>query len=1329
MEKRLLFAATTVLIVVGAALLLRCTWPDSGFNARRDNGTAVRQKGGNYAGPAPVGGSSASASRPGQPKAAAVTDEPVECSPIEDRFAGLEPIAQEILPTTVANVFERKRLVRASTKYPFVRVEETIMIDPGTGIETLWAQRAMAADHVLVRLRPGQSRDALESVVEQHGFAIRRDIHAPGCFLVATDPATLDSVLELMTTLAAAACVDIAEPDYLVRLSDTTPNDPSYGSLWGMPKIRMPEVWDITTGTGNVVVAVFDTGTVLDHPDLESNIWHNPLEIPDNGLDDDNNGYIDDVHGWDFYSDDNDPTDVQGHGTHVAGTIGAVGNNGIGVAGVCWNVRIMSIKFFGYNGSSQLEGFASDALAGVYYVINQKMQGVPIRVTNHSWGGSGNSQILHDALEMAGNNGIIHMAAAGNNGTLNNDIAPHYPASYTLDSVVAVANTTQGDGLNGVSHYGATSVDLGAPGVSIYSTSWSGGYVNKSGTSMSTPHVSGVAALMCDYLPHLTVAEVRQAILGGVDPLPALSGKCVTGGRLNAYGALATLTPDIQHEPLDNTTNVEDDHIVEAYIRPSVPVLDTNKVVVLWNKTGDTNNLITNVMTHVSGDLFRTVIPAQSQGNRIFYMIRAETTTGLASTHPAGAPGNLHSFDVTYPVPIMVIGSPGDYGTVDPPYGTPTEPWGSTVTATASLYADETSERRLRCSGWYGSGSVPWIGTSNSMSFVIHERDGGNVILWTWEEQFALTQTSVPAGAVDVVTWWDTGSVASTITAPALVDLGGTSYAFAYWRVDGSRFPGPTATAVNPATGITMTGGHAATAIYLPEAQDSDADGLPDWWELFNFANLNEGSADDADGDGFNNAAELADLSDPRDVASTPMGPTVAHVPLANPMGALPPWEVTAAVTDIVGVADVQLLWQRNGGGWTTSAMTNTGDDAYAGEIPPPHTLGDNYAYRIEATDTVLNTSTSTVYTFLVAYPVASANPDRLAVRLYANASTTRQVSLINDGNAALNWNLLPGWTDTIAAEAGDWTHSGPHEQWHISTAEVHSEPYAWYCGNETFNTYNHLMDASLVTPAVVLGTSPMLTFWQWAEMEYDGRPGYEDYYWDGAVVDISTNDGVSFERIVPVGGYPFKITPNDDSPFPYDTPCLGGTGGWEQVAFDLNGHAGETIRIRFRFGSDRYSTDRGWFIDDVQFTWGGNWLGLTPTSGVVAAESAGNLPIAVDASGLSVGSYHGALPLACNDPTLPVLVIPVTLHVTETQKGDASIALDEADPNAFVITWDSTVGRTYSLMTSSNLLDHANWTGVPAFTNLPGVEGTMSYTGTINNVHARFYRVSESLP
>jgi len=1248
--------------------------------------------------------------------------------PVKDRFKGIEALEQRVLATATPNVHRRERLIRAAAKYPLVRIEETVHIDPNSGVETLWDQHAMAADHVLVRLRDGETRETLKSAVTRRGYTIRSDIQAPGCFLVAAAAVTLDTVTELTAAMGAVACVDIAEPDFIVRLADTTPNDPSYGSLWGMPKIEMPKVWDMTTGDGGVVVAVFDTGTMLSHPDLLDNLWQNPGEIPANGVDDDGNGYIDDIYGWDFYDGDNDPSDVQGHGTHVAGTIGAVGNNAIGVAGVGWNIKIMTIKFFGYSGQN-LQGYASDAMAGVYYVIKQRTQGVPIRVTNHSWGGSSNSQILRDALEAAGYQGILHVAAAGNNGTLNNDAAPHYPSSFTLGNMIAVANTTQSDGLNSASHYGANSVDLGAPGVSTYSTTWNGGYGNKSGTSMSTPHVSGVAALIWDYMPHLSWQDVRDAILDGVDPLASLSGRCTTEGRLNAYGAFENLDPSIEHTPLENTTDVASDHVIEAVIRPGAPILDTNKVVVLWNTTGDTNAMNTNVMENVSGDRYQATIPAQQRGTAIFYMIQAETETGRMTTDPADAPGSLHSFDVTYPVTITVAGSPAEHGSVFPDYGTPTAPWGSVVSATASLYTAESAGHRYRNDGWLGYGSVPWFGSSNTMSFTLHEADGPNFLLWFWEEQYALTQTSLTADtAVNTTTWWDTGETASTVTAPATINQGGTDYAFTHWLVDGSRSPSPSETAVNPATGIVMSGPREATAVYLPEAQDNDGDGLPDWWEAFNFAHFDSSSTNDPDGDGFSNAAELADLSDPRDAASTPSGPTIDHTPLADPQPELPPWTITATVTDRVGVASVMLAWQRNGGDWTSGSMTYAGGDVYSSEIPAPHELGDQFAYRIDATDTVANSSTGTVHTFLVAYPLISATPDRVTVTLPVKDLTTVSVALGNDGNAFLEWELLSGWVDPIAAVEGEWSHSGQNEQWHIATQETHSGDYAWYCGNDILNTYNHSMDARLVTPAVALGTSPILTFWQWAEMEHDARPGWDGYYWDGAVIDISTNDGVSFERIVPVGGYPYLITPNDESPYVVETPCLGGDGGWEQITFDLSEYAGETVRVQFRFASDMYTTDRGWFIDDVAFSWGADWLTLSPTSGTVSAESTSDLPLVVNTTGLQVGTHRGALPLACNDPTQPILVIPVTLDVTEAPQG-ASIALAESDPQAFVISWQSTTSAVYSLMTSTNLRDGLEWTGVPDYTNLPGIDGTMSYTGVIDGIQAEFYRVDETLP
>ncbi len=330
-----------------------------------------------------------------------------------------------------------------------------------------------------------------------------------------------------------------AEPDYLVQADATLPNDARFSELWGMHNtgqtggtpdadIDAPEAWDLNTGNGQVLVAVIDTGVEYTHPDLINNIWTNPGEIPGNGLDDDGNGFVDDVHGYDFYNGDGDPMDDVNHGTHVAGTIGAEGGNGIGVAGVCWDVRIMAVKFLGASGGS-----TADAVSSVEYAT---LMGA--RVMNNSWGGGAYSQALKDAIDAAGAAGIVFVAAAGNDG-VNNDTTPHYPSSYDSANVIAVMNTDHNDLRAASSCYGLVSVDLGAPGSSILSCVPGGVYEKFTGTSMASPHVAGACALLLSANPVLSVQEIKNALMSTVDP--TLSGLCVSGGRLNLANALASV--------------------------------------------------------------------------------------------------------------------------------------------------------------------------------------------------------------------------------------------------------------------------------------------------------------------------------------------------------------------------------------------------------------------------------------------------------------------------------------------------------------------------------------------------------------------------------------------------------------------------------------------------------------------------------------------------------------------------------------------------------------------------------------------------------------------
>lgn len=325
--------------------------------------------------------------------------------------------------------------------------------------------------------------------------------------------------------------VEYAEPNYRMHALGV-PVDPSFTQLWGMNKINAPAAWDMTTGSAEVVVAIIDSGIDVNHPDLKDNLWVNTLELNGRpGVDDDGNGIIDDVHGYNAITGSSDLTDDVGHGTHVAGTIGAVGNNGIGVAGVNWNVRIMACKFLDATGG----GSAASAIDCLHYVAQMKRRGVNIVATNNSWGGGDYSRALHDAI--AAQKDILFIVAGGNDGT-NSDVTPTYPASYELPNMVVVAATTATDTLATFSQYGRHTVHVAAPGSAIYSTVPGNSYATYSGTSMATPHVTGLAALIKAANPTADWRGIKNLLLSGGTPLPSLAGKTVTGRQIDALGSL-----------------------------------------------------------------------------------------------------------------------------------------------------------------------------------------------------------------------------------------------------------------------------------------------------------------------------------------------------------------------------------------------------------------------------------------------------------------------------------------------------------------------------------------------------------------------------------------------------------------------------------------------------------------------------------------------------------------------------------------------------------------------------------------------------------------------
>ncbi|HEU5311586.1 MAG TPA: S8 family peptidase, partial [Candidatus Eisenbacteria bacterium] len=351
---------------------------------------------------------------------------------------------------------------------------------PVLGLAALATQPEMVPGEVLVKFKATASLADVRAVMDELGATRLRRFHK---VRAEHHRITRLSVEDAIRRFRGHRAVEIIEPNWIVR-ADAVPNDPQFHLLWGLQNtgqtgglpgadIDAIPAWDAQTGFHDIVVAVIDTGVDHAHPDLAANIWTNPGEIPGNQIDDDGNGYIDDVHGYDFYNEDGDPTDDNGHGTHVAGTIGAVGNNGVGTTGVAWNVRIMALKFIGSGGS----GATDDAVQAVEYAID-----MGAHVMNNSWGGGAHSSLLELAVQQANAAGIPFVAAAGNSGVSLEQFA-HYPASLDVPNVIAVASTTSQDVLSSFSNFGGTSVDLAAPGSSIWSTLPGSSYGYLSGTS------------------------------------------------------------------------------------------------------------------------------------------------------------------------------------------------------------------------------------------------------------------------------------------------------------------------------------------------------------------------------------------------------------------------------------------------------------------------------------------------------------------------------------------------------------------------------------------------------------------------------------------------------------------------------------------------------------------------------------------------------------------------------------------------------------------------------------------------------------------------------
>jgi subtilisin family serine protease len=408
--------------------------------------------------------------------------------------------------------------------------------------------RSFGRPEVLVKFKSGVSRSAIESLTSRFNDRIEDSIE---------NVAGLESIDDLDNADASTVAaqyralpeVEYAEPNYDIELDEIDnplepilPRDPQFNDQWALANsgqrggkkgadISATLAWAKTTGSEDVVVAVLDSGVDYTHEDLAGNMWVRPSEM--DPYHDEELGTVDDLNGYNAIDGNSDPMDENGHGTHCAGIIGAEGENDIGIAGVNWKVQIMPLKFMNAGGF----GTTKDAIEAINYVIDRKKSGVNVRIISASWGSTQKSRALEDIIRKAYESDILFVAAAGNAST-NNDRSPHYPSSYDVPNVISVAALDRHDQLASFSNYGAKSVAIAAPGVEILSTWLGNQYEEKSGTSMATPVISGVAALILAENPKMSVNDLRKRLMDSTDPIVALKGKTFSGGRINAAKAL-----------------------------------------------------------------------------------------------------------------------------------------------------------------------------------------------------------------------------------------------------------------------------------------------------------------------------------------------------------------------------------------------------------------------------------------------------------------------------------------------------------------------------------------------------------------------------------------------------------------------------------------------------------------------------------------------------------------------------------------------------------------------------------------------------------------------
>jgi subtilisin family serine protease len=523
-------------------------------------------------------------------------------------------------------VVVRETLFKTDMKYANI-VGEEVYSKNGSGNLELASYVEYVADHILIKINNEENVIQLKENFKTIKVDKVDKTDDNQLYMVKLNGEDIDTVKNAIASYEENKNVQYAEKDYVLNSSS---NDTYFSNLWGLNNVGQnggtadadidaPEAWSITRGSTDVLVAIIDTGIDYNHSDLAANMWTNPGETgtdsngndkATNGVDDDSNGYVDDVRGWDFVNNDNDSMDDHSHGTHCAGTIGAVGDNNVGVIGVAPEVRMVGLKFLSAGGS----GYLSDAVKAILYSNK-----IGVDISSNSWGGGGYSQSLKDAIDASADRNILFVAAAGNSGR-NTDSSPAYPASYSSANIVSVAATDRNDGIASFSNYGVNSVDMGAPGVSILSTTPGNNYSYYSGTSMACPHVSGAAVLLKANNNGMTVADMKNALMYKSDAISSLNGRSASGSRLNIFKALSGEEED-DVEPAIITSPVNGSEFTDANVTFSWDADDaiTDLEISIGSSFGAADHFSSDALENLS----EVTVTLPEDGSRLYVRLRS----------------------------------------------------------------------------------------------------------------------------------------------------------------------------------------------------------------------------------------------------------------------------------------------------------------------------------------------------------------------------------------------------------------------------------------------------------------------------------------------------------------------------------------------------------------------------------------------------------------------------------------------------------------------------------------------------------------------------------